>query len=83
MSSMSYCRFENTLADVRLCLSVLRDPEAVADLSKTERNCALLMLEDITDFMKDMDLLADYDTEPSNAMRIRELLYTSDVDKGV
>jgi head-tail adaptor len=42
---MSYCRFENTLTDMRDCLEKLEDSETWAelDLSSSEKRCAAEM----------------------------------------
>ena len=49
--NMSYCRFENTLADLRACLQALREDGYLA-LSFTEREAAdamVLICEEIVD----------------------------------
>lgn len=41
MSNMSYCRFENTLSDLRDCQAYLFDE----DLSKSEEQCRKRLIE--------------------------------------
>jgi len=41
---MSYCRFENTLIDLRDCYNAL-DKEGLDNLSKTEKKYALKLIE--------------------------------------
>ncbi len=40
MSNMSYCRFRNTLADIRDCLDAVTDLCSKAELSPEEREAA-------------------------------------------
>lgn len=61
MSNMSYCRFQNTLEDLRVCLGVLKDPEEVAKLSYQEAHCARVMLNDIVTDLTELGII-DGDT---------------------
>ena len=54
MSNMSYCRFENTLSDLRDCYDNMRDPD---DLSKEEKRAR----KDMIDLCK--DIVAEYGRE--------------------
>lgn len=46
MSNMSYCRFENTLADLQDCLEALEDGALNnSDMSDIERESALELIE--------------------------------------
>ena len=41
MSNMSYCRFQNTVADLEDCLEALRERDGdLSDLSEEEQNAA-------------------------------------------
>jgi hypothetical protein len=45
MSNMSYCRFQNTLDDMRDCLDALSEMDDLSELSVDERNAAIRMVE--------------------------------------
>ena len=77
MSNMSYCRFQNTLLDVRECLNVLREPDERKELSDVERRAAKTMLEEISDFFDEMDLV---DEDGESLAPIYGLLYGDDDD---
>lgn len=75
MANMSYCRFQNTLEDLKVCLAVLRDKAERKELSDVERRAAKTMLEEISDFFTDMDLV---DEDGESYAPIYELLYGDD-----
>lgn len=77
MANMSYCRFQNTLEDLKVCLDVLRDEAERKELSDVERSAAKDLLEEVSDFFTDMDL---YDEDFESYAPIYELLY-GDADK--
>lgn len=45
MANMSYCRFENTLGDLRDCLAVLREEGLDGIDSRSELECAQSLAE--------------------------------------
>jgi len=49
MSNMSYCRFENTLGDLRDCREAIEEGN---DLSKQEAKFAKKMVQECKDFLK-------------------------------
>ena len=50
MGNMSYCRFENTARDLRVCLQAIENGEHTDDLSSYERNG----LEELLDLCEEM-----------------------------
>lgn len=57
---MSYCRFEGTLAELRACLSEVEDhiyEEAEYDVSEGEIRQFRRMIETITDFMGEHEII--------------------------
>lgn len=62
MSNMSYCRFENTLADLRDCYDALGE-SGLEDLSPDERRAAeslLVLCQNIAgDFEDEIEALAE------------------------
>jgi hypothetical protein len=44
MANMGYCRFENTLKDMRECMEAL-DEEGTDDLSDSEKNAAFALIK--------------------------------------
>jgi succinylglutamate desuccinylase len=54
MSNMSYCRFENTLGDLRDCITALEDRNIQ---SVREKKKAKAMLEMIAEFLVNEDLV--------------------------
>ena len=58
MANMSYCRFENTLSDLRDCLEALRNDD-LKELSRTEKESARELIElsmEISEMFEDDDL---------------------------
>lgn len=58
MSNMSYCRFENTVSDMRDCLDSIHEG-ALEDLSPTERASAFEMHEvagELAEMLKDVSM---------------------------
>lgn len=45
MSNMSYCRFQNTLSDMRDCLEALGEMESISELSGEEHRAAARMAD--------------------------------------
>ncbi len=58
MSNMSYCRYENTAADMRDCLDAIRY-DGLNDLSGSERKCAHELYESA------MRYIAEYEARSS------------------
>lgn len=58
MSNMSYCRFQNTLADLRECLGVLSNEEPIQ--SEEELAAARRMIKEITQFVSDANLIDEH-----------------------
>ena len=65
MSNMSYCRFRNTLDDLRDCLQALEDEK---ELSKEEADSAKRMFKEFLGFCKDVDIIEVYDSMMVDAM---------------
>jgi len=61
MSNMSYCRFENTYNDLRDCYDALDD--GIDDLSGTERDCALKLIELCNDIISEHGHFAGIDDD--------------------
>lgn len=58
MGNMSYCRFENTLADFRDCFQALRDlAEGEGKISRREKKYALTLVLEASELL---NFLADY-----------------------
>lgn len=58
MANMSYCRFENTLSDLRDCLEALKNDD-LKELSRTEKKSARELIElsmGISEMFEDDDL---------------------------
>jgi len=55
MSNMSYCRFENTLADLEECRDVINDVEDLSDEEKNAREKLIEVCKDIIAETKDED----------------------------
>lgn len=59
MPNMSYCRFENTIINMRECLNAIRDGDATDEvLSNSEleaRNSMFAMCEALMDELSDLD----------------------------
>lgn len=45
MPNMSYCRFHNTLIDLKDCADALSELEDLSSLSETERKAALKLMK--------------------------------------
>ena len=47
MANMSYCRFENTLHDLKDCYDALQNitPEDISEMNSYERNAALRLIK--------------------------------------
>lgn len=60
MSNMSYCRFENTSADLTDCLEALSNREIEA---KRERKIAGRMIKEFLDFCESEGLIEEYNSE--------------------
>jgi hypothetical protein len=73
MSNMSYCRFENTLNDLRECFEALqnRDIESVREKKK-----ARALLEEMAEFLVNEDLINtdEYDEVNINYEGMDELI---------
>jgi hypothetical protein len=54
MSNMSYCRFNNTLSDLRDCFKALKNEEIE---SSEEKRKEKIMLEEIAEFLIDEDII--------------------------
>lgn len=60
MSNMSYCRFENTLSDVRECIDALNNREISSD---SEKGCAKSLLADVLNFCISEGIIEEYDED--------------------
>ncbi len=70
MSNMSYCRFENTLADLRDCRDALADSnDPISELSDSERRCALELLVMCRDLAADFEWDIEAHEERKKAAR--------------
>lgn len=58
MSSMSYCRFTNTRADLNDCLDTIQRDER---LSEMEVQAGRNMFTEFLTFCRDCDIIDDYD----------------------
>ncbi len=58
MSNMSYCRFENTLRDLKECVWSLEDGEDIKELSTREMDAAIQMLETCREYL-DLEHIID------------------------
>ena len=54
MANMSYCRFQNTLNDLRDCFKAIQNHEALSD---DEANAFRSLMNDFDAFLNDEDLL--------------------------
>lgn len=72
MMNMSYCRFQNTLIDLRVCLDILCYRESEEPLSAEEFTACRELFETFIDFCYDEGILE----EDYNAMeeRLNEFL---------
>lgn len=61
MANMSYCRFENTLSDMRDCLQAMREAENLTelDLSSYERQAFESMHQLAADLQEEIDRLQE------------------------
>ena len=64
MSNMSYCRFENTLADLRDCAEAIDDPFNGDDLSETEAQAKEALIELCCDIAEQVGNARDDGEEP-------------------
>ena len=57
--NMSYCRFQNTLTDLKDCLNEMYNADTIKDmeLSKEEKFAMLTMYRYCEDFMSEVDRL--------------------------
>jgi hypothetical protein len=55
MPNMSYCRFENTLADLRDCLNAMREEGLEGIENKSELECAESLAEVARKYIKAYD----------------------------
>ena len=60
MANMSYCRFENTKADMMDCLTALGEPQGA---SYREIEAAKDMFEEILYTLRDFDVIGEYNLE--------------------
>lgn len=58
MANMSYCRFQNTRADLNDCLDALREGKL---LSKCEAKSGRCMFDEFLEFCRENFIIADYD----------------------
>ena len=65
MANMSYCRFENTCADLEDCLQALRCEE---ELSDYEAQAAKKMFRQMMEFCKEMEIIESYDEDAITCM---------------
>ena len=65
MSNMSYCRWQNTLDDLRDCAASL---EARESLSRGERAAALATLQLCATMLEELGLSLDTDRHPDDAV---------------
>ena len=61
MANMQYCRFSNTLEDLRECIDVIDGIESPIT-STRERNCAVTLIEMMCEFVINNNLIS-YDSE--------------------
>ena len=66
MSNMSYCRWQNTLNDLRDCAASLEEREA---LSREERRAALATLQLCATMLEDLGVALDTDRHPDDAVK--------------
>lgn len=77
MANMSYCKFRNTLEDVRDCLNTLNDflnQEEGVEISKEETVAAQQFLSDVADFLVQNNIIPygkDYCSEIISMMKCR------------
>lgn len=64
MSNMSYCRFQNTLNDLRDCAGNLRD----GDLSQEEASARRQLLELCMEMLEEVGVQFETDSHESQAM---------------
>ena len=50
MANMGYCRFQNTLADLRDCMEAMDDPDISADESRARQRLIALCTEIAEDY---------------------------------
>lgn len=64
MAYMSYCRFEGTKEELRICLSDVEEhingEEAVSEISYREIECFKSMVYNFVDFLTDNELLNEF-----------------------
>ena len=60
MPNMSYCRFENTLTDLKDCLRALENRDVS---SASERKRAKDMLFEMAEFLQDTDIINEFDDD--------------------
>ena len=65
MSNMSYCRWQNTLDDLRDCAASLEERES---LSREERAAALATLQLCATMLEELGLSLDTDRHPDDAV---------------
>ena len=51
---MSYCRFENTLSDLKDCYNALVE-EGIEGLSESEKKCALQLIKECRDLADEFE----------------------------
>jgi len=66
MANMEYCRFRNTLEDLKDCLSVLETREKICITE--EKTAARHLLEEFLGFARREGLLNDYDKNLINTI---------------
>jgi len=65
MSNMSYCRYENTLADLRDCAQAIEEEEGMGEaLSETEAQAKEALIELCCDIAEQVGNARDYKDEP-------------------
>jgi hypothetical protein len=63
MSNMSYCRFENTRADVRDCLRATDPYENKYSISKGEVAHGIKMFTDILEWAQEQGIIESFDAD--------------------
>lgn len=65
MASMDYCKFENTYSDLVKCLGAIEDRDIS---SKTEKEYARRILEQVCVFLQDEGIIENYEDEKIQAI---------------
>jgi hypothetical protein len=68
MSNMSYCRFQNTLSDLRDCADALEDEDPI---SEDEAKAALSLVKECIAIIEQLGGAIDDSEAPMNELRYR------------